>query len=356
MGIVPMLEPSPGIHRLGWVRLVPEDIFMFGNLINSQDVRSVFRLAAKSEFRRLYRMLTGGREARVREAWSHLANPESGMWEIPAVQARWRRMVTGDEQVGFYNHFFPKYTKGRYPCVLSLACGPGETEIQIAKTGSVCRIDGYDISGERIEFATARSREEGVGETAFFHVADVLKAEIRENSYDVVLAEGALHHFTPLHAVYDKIFRALKGGGYLVINDFVGPTRFQWTDRQLEAANSILRALPARYRTRRDGTPKPEIFRPSRLSMIVGDPSEAVDSSGIMSKVRERFEVVEERGYGGAILHILLAGIAHNFLGQDSQTESILQAIFSFEDALMSSGEIDSDYVFAVFRPREPQA
>ena len=61
----------------------------------------------------------------------------------------------------------------------------------------------------------------------------MLKAEIRKDSYDLVLAEGALHHFTPLHAVYDKIFRALKEGGYLVINDFVGPTRFQWTDRQL---------------------------------------------------------------------------------------------------------------------------
>ena len=328
---------------------------MLGNLINFQDVKSVFRLAAKSEFRRLYRMLFGRKELRVREAWNHLANPESGMWEIPAVQARWRRMVTGNDQVGFYDHFLSKYMNGQSPRVLSLACGPGETEIRIAKTGRVRRIDGYDISGKRIEFATARSIEEGVGEIALFHVADVLKAEIREDSYDVVLAEGALHHFTPLLAVYDKIFRALKKSGYLVINDFVGPTRFQWTDRQLEAANSILRALPARYRTRRDGTPKPEIFRPSRLSMIVGDPSEAVDSSMIMSKVRERFVVVEEKGYGGAILHILLAGIAHNFLGQDSQTRSILQAIFTFEDALMSSGEIDSDYVFAVFRPRETQ-
>jgi hypothetical protein len=89
--------------------------------------------------------------------------------------------------------------------------------------------------------------------------------------------------------------------------------------------------------------------------MLVGDPSEAVDSSGIMPKVRERFEVVEERGYGAAILHILLAGIAHNFLGQDAETRSILEAIFAFEDALMASGEIDSDYVFAVFRPRETQ-
>ncbi|MBP2685629.1 MAG: hypothetical protein H6Q81_534 [Deltaproteobacteria bacterium] len=65
-------------------------IFMLGNLINFQDVKSVFRFAAKSEFRRLYRMLSEGRETRVREAWSHLASPESGMWEVPAVRARWR--------------------------------------------------------------------------------------------------------------------------------------------------------------------------------------------------------------------------------------------------------------------------
>jgi SAM-dependent methyltransferase len=326
------------------------------NLINFHDVRSVFRLAGNLEFLRLFRMLTGRRDARIRETWSRLSDSESGMWEVPAIQTRWRRMVTGDDRTGFYDYFLTKYMNGRTPRVLSLACGPGETEIRIAKSGKVRRIDGYDISRERIDFATARAGGEGVGEIARFHVADVTKDEIPEGPYDVVLAEGALHHFAPLRTVYDMIFRALEDGGYLVINDFVGPTRFQWTARQMEAANSLLRALPARYRIRRDGKPKPEIFRPSRLSMIVGDPSEAVDSAGILPGVRERFEVVEERRYGGAVLNILLAGIAHNFLGRDAETGSLLEAMFAFEDALMASGEIGSDYVFAVCRPRKPQA
>ncbi len=127
-------------------------------------------------------------------------------------------------------------------------------------------------------------------------------------------------------------------------------------DGQLDAANSILRALPARFRTRRDGTLKPAIFRPGRLSMIVGDPSEAVDSSGILAKARERFEEVEEHGYGGAIVHLLLAGIAQNSLGQDAETRVLLEAIFAFEDALMDTRKIGSDYVFAVSRPREAPA
>jgi len=71
---------------------------MFGNLINFQDFKSVLRLASKSEFRRLHRMLFCRRETRVREAWTRLANPESGMWEVPAAQARWRRMVTGNDR------------------------------------------------------------------------------------------------------------------------------------------------------------------------------------------------------------------------------------------------------------------
>ncbi len=136
-------------------------------LINFHDVKSVFRLVANSEFLRLYRMLFGRRETRVRDAWSHLANPESGMWEVPAVQARWRRIVTGNDWIGFYDHFFSKYMNGQNPRVLSLACGPGETEIRIAKSGNVRRIDGYDISRERIDFATARSRRVLSGRSRF---------------------------------------------------------------------------------------------------------------------------------------------------------------------------------------------
>lgn len=323
---------------------------MLDNLINFQDVKTALKLAGRSECFRILRILIGRRETRVREAWSHLASRESGMWDIPAVRNRWRRMVTGSDRIDFYEYFFAKHVD-KPPCVLSLACGGGETDIRIAKTGKVRRIDGYDISRERIEHATARAKAEGLQDVVSFHVADVTKAELGQGAYDVVLAEGALHHFSPLVTVLDKISQALRKDGLLFINDFVGPTRFQWSTRQLEAANSILRALPLRYRNRRDGTSKPDIYRPSRLSMILGDPSEAAESGKIMPEVRKRFEVIEETGYGGTLLHILLAGIAHNFLGDDAETDSLLRAIFAFEDALIATGEIGSDYVFAVCRP-----
>jgi SAM-dependent methyltransferase len=283
---------------------------LLGNLINFQDVKSVLGLIKRSEYLRLFRILSGRRETRVREAWSHLVSKESGMWDIPAIQIRWRQMVTGKDSIDFYEYFFTKYVH-RPPRMLSLACGSGETDIRIAKMGKVRRIDGYDISRERIESATAKAKTEGLEDIACFHQADLMEVEFGRGIYDVVLAEGALHHLSPLDTVFDKISLALKRDGFLFINDFVGPTRFQWTDRQMEAANAILRALPLRYRAKRDGKPKPEIFRPSRLSMILGDPSEAVESGNILPEVRKRFEVIEEKGFGGTLLHILLGGIAH---------------------------------------------
>ena len=54
-------------------------------------------------------------------------------------------------------------------------------------------------------------------------------------------------------------------------------------------------------------------MRPSRLSMRLDDPSEAVESSDLMPALHRRFAILEEHPYG-SILHLALHGIARNFL------------------------------------------
>jgi len=49
--------------------------------------------------------------------------------------------------------------------------------------------------------------------------------------YDVVVSEGIMHHLSPLNEVLKKINGFLKPNGYLIINEFIGPTRFRWTKR-----------------------------------------------------------------------------------------------------------------------------
>ncbi len=97
---------------------------------------------------------------------------------------------------------------------------------------------------------------------------------------------------------------------------------------------------------------KPKVFKPSRLGMQLGDPSEAVESSEILPLLKQIFDVIEVREYGGTILNLLFAQIAHNFLSDDPETQHWLQLCFDVEDLLLSLGDLQSDFVVAICKKR----
>ena len=137
----------------------------------------------------------------------------------------------------------------------------------------------------------------------------------------------------------------------MIVNDFVGPTKMQWSRRQLEIVNGVLAILPQAYRKQLDdGRIKKIHYSPSRLGMRINDPSEAVESGNIMPLLQEMFEVIEIREYGGTILHLLFENIAHNFLRTDPETNKLLQLCFDIEDVLLELNDIPSDFVLAVCR------
>jgi SAM-dependent methyltransferase len=174
-----------------------------------------------------------------------------------------------------------------------------------------------------------------------------------EHRYDVVLAEHSLHHLAPMPAVVERIESLLAPGGWFVVDEFVGPRRFQWSRQQLSAAQAVLDGIPDRYRTTTSGEVKRRVIRPSVLWMVMTDPSEAIDSARITSELRRRFEVLEEKPYGGAVLHIALADISHHFMDDDDPVAAeILRAAFAEEDRLMAAGAVASDFCTFVCRRR----
>ena len=132
-------------------------------------------------------------------------------------------------------------------------------------------------------------------------------------------------------------------------NEFVGPTRFQWTDRQLNVVNALLRLFPKNYALLyQSQVPKLRSVRPSRLSMWLSDPSEAVESSDIIPMLREYFRIVKINGYGGSVLHLLFSGIGHHFVHPDTVAEHLLRVSFEVEDLLLKSGELSHDFALLV--------
>jgi 2-polyprenyl-3-methyl-5-hydroxy-6-metoxy-1,4-benzoquinol methylase len=322
---------------------------MYGNLVNRHDAARLTRKLERMEVGRIMTKLRTRGEARVVAHWSNVDPSLQEWWAIPAVQRRWNAFASGDPAVTFPEYVARTHLDGRRGLrALSLGCGTGGNEVNWARLGVFERIDGIDISPERIAVAQAEACRLGLGDVLRFTVADAHKLIRDHASYDVVLGLQSLHHFDRLDETMIFVRQLVRPDGLLVIDEFVGPTRFQWTDAQLAAANRLLPRLPQERRRTVDGRLKRRVIRPSRLSMILDDPSEAVDASRLMPAVRQNFDVVEERPYGGTVLHIALSGIAHNFRDDDDATRALLEMCFAAEDEVLAG--IGHDFVFAVCR------
>jgi len=324
---------------------------MFSNFVNIEDFKRVIWGIRHGYARKIISRLTKGRLGRVKDQWkSKKKAVPSTWWQCEQINKRWNYLVTGSEEVTFYQYLAQKYfSQSTGLKVLSLGCGTGSRELKWLEFCDFALIDAVDISDQSIAYAREQAKTNGYDQIINYQVGDLNTMELKESYYDLIYVDMSLHHFTPLEHILKRIIKAMKPSGYFIVNEFVGATRWQWPDRQLEVANGLLALLPEKYRKHRvDGNTKRKSIRQSRLSMIMKDPSESVESANIMPLLKKMFNIVEFRSYRGGVLHLLFDGIIHHFMSGDKEAEKYLKLCFAVEDLLTETGEINDDFVIVV--------
>ncbi|HET9505590.1 MAG TPA: methyltransferase domain-containing protein [Hymenobacter sp.] len=287
--------------------------------------------------------------ARTQSAFDDPTLRTANWWILPAVRGRWNAKITGDPARPYEGYVVEKYLRGRTGLRLcSLGSGSCSHELAFASHPAFELVECVDIAGALLAKAAAQARQEGLTNMRF-EVRDVNRQPWPTAAYDVILFHSALHHFRQVEAVVGHVWQALRPGGLLIINDYVGPNRLQWTPAQLAAANQLLRQLPATHRRRYMARQlKTRISGPGRLRMLVADPSEAVESEAILPAIRRRFRMLEEKPLGGNILTLVLKDIAHHFLPEDAATQALLRQLFEAEDEFLRHHP--SDLLFGVYQ------
>lgn len=289
---------------------------------------------------------------RVNEVWSagqgERAQTQGWYWMAhPLVAQRINKKISGNPHVDAYQHLrHALETRGwTFPvkCVVSLGCGFGALERQLAADGFAERIIGYDLAAGAIEGARELARQQMLTQLEYY-VVDLDQVQLPEGEFDIVFGTYAVHHIGDLEGLCVRVRRALKRGGIFHVNEFVGPTRFQWTDAQIAHSNAFVFSLPKRYRLLQSGAERGPIQRPTIEAMIAFDPSEAVRSAEIVDVVRNNFDIIEQRDYGGSLLHIGLSDIAQNFHSNSPDDVHHLESFFALEDRLMAQGVIGTDF------------
>jgi SAM-dependent methyltransferase len=324
---------------------------MFGNLVSTRDVVRLVQGLPRHTRTLAQRFLWSGRRRTV-DTYSRPAK-EDHWWAVPAVKRRWNRLVSGSEQIDHYQWIAERHLSRGGLRALSVGCGAGARELRWAATGRFRQIVGVDLTPWAIDAARRAAAAADLDHIVSFRVGDLADpATIGAEPFDALIGEHSIHHLSPLRQVLCSLRERLVQGGLVLVDEFVGPSKFQWTDAQLRWINQLLPQLPERLRRRQDGGLKCREYRPSRLYMRLNDPSEAIESAAIVPLLDELFERIELRPYGGAILHMLLSKIGHNFADGDAEAMDWLQRLAAIEDDCMARGELASDFAVGVWRRR----
>jgi SAM-dependent methyltransferase len=291
--------------------------------------------------------------ARTRSAFDDPTLRAANWWKVPAVRRRWNERMTGHPDQLYEAYVAEKYLAGRRGLrLLSLGSGAASHELAFARLPQFAEVRCVDIAGRLLAQAAAVAAAEGL--TNFRpEVADVNALALPAATYDVVLFHSALHHFRDVDGIVARVRQTLRPDGLLVLNDFVGPARLQWTAAQLAETNRALReVVPPGFRVRYLSRQlKTRVSGPGRWRMLLADPSEAAESDRIVPALRRHFQPLEEAALGGNILTLVLKDIAHHFMRDDDpETRALLAELFRLEDAFLANNP--SDLLFGVYRPR----
>jgi len=326
---------------------------------------------------------------KVVDYWSrlHFSATESNFYTFPPLRTRSCNLMFGEEDGGRRDYCeywtVEKYLKHVIPVekCLSICCGFGEIERILARLNVARRIIGTDIAPEAIRQAREVALAEGLSNIEYY-VSDLNESRLPAEEFDIIWANGALHHIKDLDRVVPMLKRALKPGGYLISNEYVGPNYRQIGPRQQEIVNAVKHLLPAelchKKAVRRKHPPGAPIvsklrrFLATKLAehrdeddaiyerifkvktieeCMMADPSECVNSSAIIPTLREHFENVDVLYYDGSILKYALDSRFYaNYDAANARHRELLDLLFRIEDALISTGDLPRDHAEIICR------
>jgi SAM-dependent methyltransferase len=237
---------------------------------------------------------------------------------------------------GWPMDWFQRHYPNRFPIGLSIGCGTGALERDLLARGICERIDAFDASEQSLEIARAAAAKQGIADRVCYSRDDFEIVRLPRRAYDIVFFHQSLHHVSHMERLLRQVRRALRPGGVVYFDEFVGPSRTFWNDRTAAWYRALYELLPA-------STHFPEGMG---LPVQWDDASEAVRSGEIESRIRAGFDVEHFQGYGGNVLAVMFPSTVAGSL-----TPELVETLIETEKRVLAGGA-PSFYALIAARPK----
>ncbi len=272
--------------------------------------------------------------------------------ELPYIVNRYINMaVTGSPDMSWFTFACLHYVRPAER-VLEIGCGANGVGFDLCRLDVARHVVAIDVSPEAIRVSRDRIAGTHLEDRIDYRCEDVTTTDLGEDAFDCVIVNMALHHMLELEELFANVRRCKKPGSLFVMNEYIGPSRFQWTDAAVREGQRLLESLDERYRIHGSTGEVVRTFtRPGYGAMVAGDASEAIRSSAIEPLLSTYFEPVDRRPYGGTILQWLLADIVANFDPERRPEDAAeLERLFTEERRLLRNGVLQSNFAVIVVR------
>lgn len=250
-------------------------------------------------------------------------NPTHVSWMAhPAVRRYINSSISGDPGCWPIDWLVRTFPGLHVSSALSVGCGTGALERDLLSRGICESMVAFDGSQVSIDIACSEAQNAGLAHRVTYYVADFNKPRLPVSAYDAVFFHQSAHHVAKLEKLFRAVLRALKPGGMLYLDEFVGPSRSDWNDERVGVLRTVNALLPPEVRLH-DELPLP---------IQCDDPSEAIRSSEILEQVGLGFEIEHLRGYGGNILSVL-------FEAMRNPGDDLVDQLIAAEQEILRAGE-----------------
>ena len=240
----------------------------------------------------------------VREYINRSVDPVSGGWPLD-----WFQRSLGGR---------------RFRRALSVGCGAGSFERDVIRRDLAGSIVGVDASIHSLAIARSEAAAAGLSSRIRYAAIDFNRIEFpRAGLFDLVIFHQSAHHVAALESAFARILDVISDDGVLYLDEYIGPSRFEWNRHTLRVIRGIYESIPRAYRTH-DELPVP---------IAAADPSEAIRSSEIVSLLQVGFDIRELRGYGGNVLSLLFPNIRWRAV---TDRDSLVRKLIETERQILS--------------------
>lgn len=267
---------------------------------------------------------------------SYASNKKTRWWQSAAIIRHINFRVCGKAVEGFSQGLI-ETIKDRNPGTvysigIAVGCGSGQKEMNLIRQGIVGKFFLYDFSQQRVQQGKELAEKYGISDRIEFLDEDPLKT-FPSSSVDFVHWNNALHHMMNTEEAVYSSRRVLRTGGAFVMDDFIGPNRFQWSQAALDIASWVRSQLPPRYLRHpvsEQAAISAVIMRPELNEMIRIDPSEAADSENIIPAIQKYFPKADVCMTGGAMYALALNDVLANI--DEENDQEMLEMLLKLDD------------------------